>query len=85
VSLAQLVGHCIIYAGDRDSNLGHPTYPSYGWNFKSLGYMTKKKSIEIKLIIVRSRVRIWNVLPNNFGIFYHLSYDLWDLKFFFVR
>jgi hypothetical protein len=33
VSLAQLIGHCMIYAGDRDSNPDHLTYPSYGWNF----------------------------------------------------
>jgi hypothetical protein len=41
MSLAHLVGHCIIYAGDRDSNPGHPTYSP--WNFKPLGYLTKKK------------------------------------------
>jgi hypothetical protein len=42
MSLAQMVGHCIIYAGRRGSNSDHPTYPPYEWNFKPLGYMTKK-------------------------------------------
>jgi hypothetical protein len=27
VSLAQLVGYCIIYAESQSLNLGHPTYP----------------------------------------------------------
>jgi hypothetical protein len=43
VSLTQLVGHCIIYTGGRGSNIGHPTYPPYGWNSQA---MTKKKKIQ---------------------------------------
>jgi len=43
VSIAQLVGQCIIICRDRGSNLGHPTYSSYKVNFSH--YATDKKII----------------------------------------
>jgi hypothetical protein len=58
MSLAQLVEHCIIYAGDRSSNFGHPTYPPYGWNFKPLGYMTKKRFLVNLLVCIKQYFEI---------------------------
>jgi hypothetical protein len=45
VSLARLVGHCIIYAGGLCSNLGHPTYPPYGWKKNLLKFPRNKKKV----------------------------------------
>jgi hypothetical protein len=60
VSLAQLVGHCMIYAGDRGSNPGHPTYPSLWVEFLAIRLLDqKKKKIEfIILFLCESQINL---------------------------
>jgi hypothetical protein len=45
MSLTQLVGHCMIYAGDRGSNPGHPTYPSLWVEFLAIKLLDKKNKL----------------------------------------